>query len=39
MIEYDILRGPVVTEESTLQREQFNQVTLKLAKDANRVEI
>jgi len=39
MIEYDILRGPVVTEKSTLQRELFNQVTLKVAKDANRVEI
>ncbi|PIE62777.1 MAG: 50S ribosomal protein L23 [Desulfobacter postgatei] len=39
MIEYDILRGPVVTEKSTLQKEQFNQVTLKVAKDANRVEI
>ncbi|WP_319573842.1 50S ribosomal protein L23 [uncultured Desulfobacter sp.] len=39
MIEYDILRGPVVTEKSTLQRESFNQVTLKVAKDANRVEI
>jgi len=39
MIEYDILRGPVVTEKSTLQRELFNQVTFKVAKDANRVEI
>ena len=39
MIEYDILRGPVVTEKTTLQKELFNQVTFKVAKDANRVEI
>jgi len=39
MIEYDILRGPVVTEKTTLQKEMFNQVTFKVAKDANRVEI
>ena len=39
MIEYDILRGPVVTEKTTLQRELFNQVTFKVARHANRVEI
>lgn len=39
MIEYDILRGPVVTEKTTLQKELFNQVTFKVATDANRVEI
>ncbi|WP_035235628.1 50S ribosomal protein L23 [Desulfobacter vibrioformis] len=39
MIEYDILRGPVVTEKTTLQKELLNQVTFKVAKDANRVEI
>ncbi|MGD9825732.1 50S ribosomal protein L23 [Desulfobacter sp.] len=39
MIEYDILRGPVVTEKTTLQKEMFNQVTFKVATDANRVEI
>lgn len=39
MIEYDILRGPVVTEKTTLQKELFNQVTFKVAPDANRVEI
>lgn len=36
---YDIIRGPVVTEKTTLQKELNNQVTLKVDKKANRVEI
>jgi len=36
---YDILRGPVVTEKTTLQKELHNQVTFKVDKRANRVEI
>lgn len=39
MKEYDIIRGPVVTEKTTLQKELHNQVTLKVDKRANRVEI
>ena len=39
MREYDIIRGPVVTEKTTLQKELNNQVTLKVDKRANRVEI
>jgi len=39
MEQYDIIRGPVVTEKTTLQKETNNQVTLKVAKGANRVEI
>ena len=39
MREYDILRGPVVTEKTTLQKELDNQVTFKVDKRANRVEI
>ena len=39
MREYDIIRGPVVTEKTTLQKELYNQVTLKVDKRANRVEI
>ena len=39
MKEYDIIRGPVVTEKTTLQKELNNQVTLKVDKRANRVEI
>ena len=36
---YDIIRGPLVTEKTTLQKELNNQVTLKVDKRANRVEI
>lgn len=39
MREYDIIRGPVVTEKTTLQKELHNQVTLKVDKTANRMEI
>ena len=39
MKEYDIIRGPVVTEKTTLQKELDNQVTFKVDKRANRVEI
>ncbi len=39
MSTYDIIRGPVVTEKTTLQKELNNQVTLKVDKRANRVEI
>ena len=36
---YDILRGPVVTEKTTLQKELHNQITFRVDKRANRVEI
>ncbi|MBU1194611.1 MAG: 50S ribosomal protein L23 [Proteobacteria bacterium] len=39
MIAYDIIRGPLVTEKTTLQKELNNQVTIKVDKRANRVEI
>ncbi len=39
MKEYDIIRGPLVTEKTTLQKELNNQVTFKVDKQANRVEI
>ncbi len=39
MITYDIIRGPLVTEKTTLQKELNNQVTIKVDKRANRVEI
>lgn len=39
MKEYDIIRGPVVTEKTTLQKELNNQLTFKVDKRANRVEI
>ena len=39
MEQYDIIRGPVVTEKTTLQKELNNQVTFRVDKRANRVEI
>ena len=39
MRQYDIIRGPVVTEKTTLQKEIDNQVTFKVDKNANRFEI
>lgn len=39
MEHYEIIRGPVTTEKTTLQKELNNQVTLKVDKRANRVEI
>lgn len=39
MKEYDIIRGPLVTEKTTLQKELNNQLTFKVDKRANRVEI
>ena len=39
MREYDIIRGPVVTEKTTLQKELHNQVTFEVDKRANRMEI
>jgi large subunit ribosomal protein L23 len=39
MRNYDIIHSPVVTEKTTLQKEINNQVTFKVDKKANRVEI
>ena len=39
MEQYDIIRGPLVTEKTTLQKELNTQVTFKVDKRANRVEI
>ena len=39
MRQYDILYGPVVTEKTTLQKEIDNQVTFRVDRNANRVEI
>lgn len=39
MKHFDIIRGPVVTEKTTLQKELHNQITLRVDKNANRVEI
>ncbi|MDY0219832.1 MAG: 50S ribosomal protein L23 [Desulfobacterium sp.] len=39
MREYDIIRRPVNTEKTTLQKETDNQITFEVARDANRVDI
>lgn len=36
---YDVIRKPLNTEKSTLQKEMLNQVTFEVAIDSNRVEI
>ena len=39
MNQYDIIKRPVVTEKTNIQKEEFNQVTFEVDKRANRVEI
>ena len=39
MIEYDIIRRPIQSEKSNLQKEDANQLTFEVAPSANRVEI
>ena len=36
---YNIIKGPHITEKSTLLKEESNQIVLKVAKSANKVEI
>jgi len=39
MNQYDIIRRPVITEKTTIQKEENNQVTFEVDRRANRVEI
>ena len=39
MNQYDIIKRPVITEKTNLQKEESNQVTFEVDKRANRVEI
>lgn len=39
MSHYDIIKRPVITEKTTIQKEMFNQVTFEVADNANRIEI
>ncbi|ACN16689.1 RplW [Desulforapulum autotrophicum HRM2] len=39
MREYDIIRRPINTEKTNLQKETDNQITFEVARDANRVDI
>jgi large subunit ribosomal protein L23 len=39
MIQYDIIIRPLVTEKTSIQKEDFNQVSFEVDRRANRVEI
>ena len=39
MILHDIIRRPVITEKTGIQKEDFNQVTFEVDRGANRMEI
>lgn len=39
MIQYDIIKRPLITEKTNIQKEDFNQVTFEVDRRANRVEI
>ena len=39
MIEYNIIKRPLITEKTTTQKDTFNQVTFEVDREANRVEI
>jgi large subunit ribosomal protein L23 len=39
MINYDLIRRPIITEKTTLQKEKNNQISLEVAPNSNRIEI
>lgn len=39
MINYDLIKRPVITEKTNLQKERNNQVTLEVDCNTNRIEI
>ncbi len=39
MIYYDIIKSPLVTEKTTIQKETSNQLSFKVSRKSNRVEI
>ena len=39
MIGYDIIKRPVITEKTSIQKEEANQITFEVDRRANRVEI
>lgn len=39
MIDYDIIRRPLITEKTNIQKEEFNQVSFEVDRRANRVQI
>jgi large subunit ribosomal protein L23 len=39
MISYDLIKRPVITEKTNIQKESYNQMTFEIDRKANRVEI
>ena len=39
MIDYGIIRRPLVTKKTSIQKEQSNQITFEVDRSANRIEI
>lgn len=39
MIPHDLIRRPLITEKTTIQKENYNQITFEVHRNANRVEI
>ena len=39
MTQYDIIRRPLITEKSNIQKESDNQLTFEVDRNANRIEI
>lgn len=39
MIQYDIIRRPLITEKTSIQKDNNNQVTFEVDRRANRIEI
>ena len=39
MISYDLIRRPLITEKTNIQKESYNQITFEVDRNANRVEI
>ena len=39
MLDYDVIRRPLITEKTNLQKEAFNQVSFEVDRRANRVQI
>ena len=39
MIDYDIIRRPIITEKTNIQKDKANQVTFEVDSRANRIEV
>lgn len=39
MIPFDLIRRPLITEKTNIQKESYNQITFEVDRNSNRVEI